>query len=55
MNVYENLKAHNIELPETLSAAGLYKPVNQTGNLLFISGREALTKAFILPDVWAST
>ncbi len=42
MNVYENLKAHNIELPETLSAAGLYKPVNQTGNLLFISGQGSI-------------
>ena len=42
MDVYENLKAHGIELPEGLSAAGLYKPVNQTGNLLFISGQGSI-------------
>ena len=44
MDVYENLKTHGIELPEKLSAAGLYKPVNQTGNLLFISGQGSIEK-----------
>ena len=39
MSVYENLKEHGIELPKQLAAAGLYKPVNQAGNLVFISGR----------------
>lgn len=39
MNVYDNLKKLGIELPEGLAAAGLYKPVNQTGNLLFVSGQ----------------
>ena len=42
MGVYENLKAQGIELPEGLSAAGLYKPVNQTGNLLFVSGQGSI-------------
>lgn len=36
MSVYENLKEHGIELPKQLAAAGLYKPVNQAGNLVFI-------------------
>ena len=39
MDVYENLKSLGITLPEGLTAAGLYKPVNQTGNLLFVSGQ----------------
>jgi len=42
MGVYENLKAQGIELPEGLSAAGLYKPVNQTGNLVFVSGQGSI-------------
>lgn len=42
MDVYENLRAHNIELPHQLAAAGLYKPVNQSGNLLFISGQGSM-------------
>jgi len=42
MGVYENLKAQGIELPAGLSAAGLYKPVNQTGNLLFVSGQGSI-------------
>lgn len=44
MDVYENLKALGIELPEKLSAAGLYKPVNRTGNLLFISGQGSIDR-----------
>lgn len=42
MDVYARLKELNIELPEGLAAAGLYKPVNQTGNLLFISGQGSI-------------
>lgn len=42
MNVYENLKNLGIELPEGLAAGGLYKPVNQTGNLLFVSGQGSI-------------
>ena len=48
MDVYENLKAHGIELPEQLSAAGLYKPVNQTGNLLFVSGQGSMDRGKLL-------
>ena len=44
MDVYENLKNCGIELPEKLSAAGLYKPVNQTGNLVFISGQGSIDR-----------
>lgn len=44
MDVYENLKAHEIELPEKLSAAGLYKPVNQAGKLLFVSGQGSMDR-----------
>ncbi len=42
MDVYARLKELGIELPEGLSAAGLYKPVNQTGNLVFISGQGSI-------------
>ena len=42
MDVYENLKAHDLTLTESLSAAGMYKPVNQTGNLVFISGQGSI-------------
>ena len=42
MDVYENLKKAGIELPEKLAAAGLYKPVNQAGNLVFISGQGSM-------------
>ena len=49
VGVYENLKAQGIELPAGLSAAGLYKPVNQTGNLLFVSGQVALKMVSLSP------
>ena len=42
MSVYENLKEHGIALPKQLAAAGLYKPVNQAGNLVFISGQGSM-------------
>ena len=42
MSVYENLKERGIELPKQLAAAGLYKPVNQAGNLVFISGQGSM-------------
>ena len=42
MSVSENLKEHGIELPTQLAAAGLYKPVNQAGNLVFISGQGSM-------------
>ena len=42
MDVYKNLQGLGIELPEGLAAAGLYRPVNQTGNLLFVSGQGSM-------------
>ena len=42
MDVYKNLKEHAIELPKQLAAAGLYRPVNQAGNLLFVSGQGSM-------------
>ena len=42
MSVYENLKEPGSELPKQLAAAGLYKPVNQAGNLVFISGQGSM-------------
>ena len=44
MDVYAMYsKELGIELPEGLGAAALlYKPVNQTGNLLFISGQGSI-------------
>ena len=44
MDIYENLKKCDIELPEKLNAAGLYKPVNQTGNLIFVSGQGSMDR-----------
>ena len=44
MNVYDNLKAKGIELPGKLAAAGLYKPVNRTGNLVFVSGQGSIDR-----------
>ncbi len=42
MDVYERLKELNLELPQGLAAGGLYRPVNQTGNLLFVSGQGSI-------------
>lgn len=42
MDVYENLKNHSIVVPEGLPVAGLYKPVKQAGNLLFVSGQGSI-------------
>lgn len=39
MDVYEKLKSLNLELPPPPPAAGIYKPVRQVGNLLYISGQ----------------
>ena len=44
MDIYENLKKCGIELPEKLNAAGLYKPGNQTGNLIFVSGQGSMDR-----------
>ncbi len=42
MSVYDNLKKHNLIVPEPLAPAGLYLPVSQTGNLLFLSGQGSI-------------
>lgn len=42
MDVYKNLEEHGIELPRQLPAGGLYRPVNQTGNLLYVSGQGSI-------------
>lgn len=42
MDVYENLKKHNLEVPQMLAPKGLYLPVNQTGNLLYLSGQGSI-------------
>lgn len=44
MNVYENLQAHGYELPEALTPAGMYVPINRTGNLLYLSGQGSMWK-----------
>ena len=44
MNVYENLKKLGFELPPLPPKGGIYKPVKQVGNLLYISGQGATEK-----------
>ncbi|GKX32253.1 hypothetical protein SH1V18_47330 [Vallitalea longa] len=41
MNVYENLKKMNIELPKAPPLGGVYTPVKRVGNLLFTAGQGA--------------
>ena len=41
MNVYDNLKAHNITLPAVATPAAAYVPYVQTGKLVFVSGNIA--------------
>ncbi len=40
-SVYDNLKAHGIELPPVSTPAAAYVPFVRTGNLVFISGHIA--------------
>lgn len=42
MSVYDNIKAHNYAIPQELAPGGMYLPVNQTGNLVFISGQGSI-------------
>ncbi|MGE4484155.1 MAG: RidA family protein [Oscillospiraceae bacterium] len=42
MSVYENIKSHNLAIPEALAPAGLYLPVSQTGNLVYLSGQGSI-------------
>ena len=39
MDVYERLKELNLALPELPPAGGVYKPVRQMGNCLYVSGQ----------------
>ena len=48
MNVYENLKDNNIVIPEMLEAKGMYLPVNQTGNLVYLSGQGSIENGVML-------
>ncbi len=49
MDVYENLKNHSISIPEGQPAVGLYKPVKQVGNLLFVSGQGSIDNGKPIP------
>lgn len=42
MDVYENLKNADIKIVEGVPPKGLYKPVCQFGNLLYISGQGSI-------------
>ena len=39
MDIYEKLKELDIELPTLPAPMGIYKPVKQAGNLLYVSGQ----------------
>jgi len=39
MDVYEKLRELDIELPKAPTPIGIYKPVKQVGNLLYVSGQ----------------
>jgi len=39
MDIYERLKELDIELPQLPKPMGIYKPVKQVGNMLYVSGQ----------------
>jgi len=39
MDIYARLKELNLTLPDPPPAGGIYKPVKQTGNCLYVSGQ----------------
>lgn len=39
MNVYDKLREMGLELPEPPPNGGVYKPVRQVGNMLYVSGQ----------------
>ena len=41
MDIYERLKELNLTLPDTPVKGGIYKPVRQAGNILYLSGQIA--------------
>ena len=51
MDVYENLKKNNIEVPKPLEAKGMYLPVNRTGNLVYLSGQGSIENGRVGVDV----
>ena len=44
MDIYEKLKDLGLELPPPPPLGGIYKPVKQVGNLLFVSGQGPTSK-----------
>ena len=49
MDIYSKLKELNITLPELPPRGGIYKPVKQVGNLLYVSGQGATVKG--IPEI----
>ncbi len=43
-DVYERMKELGCQLPPPAPAAGIYKPIRQVGNLLYVSGQGATVK-----------
>ena len=41
MDVYEKLKEMDLNLPKPVYPKGIYKPVKQSGNMLYVSGQTA--------------
>lgn len=44
LDVYDRMKESGYELPEVPPIGGIYKPVKQVGNLLYVSGQGATVK-----------
>lgn len=44
MDIYEKIKTLGYEVPELPPRGGIYKPVKQVGNMLYISGQGATEK-----------
>ncbi|MCL2815416.1 MAG: RidA family protein [Oscillospiraceae bacterium] len=44
MNIYQNLKERNIDLPPSPKAMGLYAPVKIAGNMAYVSGQGPLVE-----------
>ena len=49
MDIYSKLKELNITLPDLPPKGGIYKPVRQVGNLLYVSGQGATVKG--VPEI----
>ena len=44
MDIYEKIKELGYEIPELPPKGGIYKPVKQVGNMLYVSGQGATDK-----------